>query len=235
MTMQNTGAQSAFAEAHRQLKSRIVEGRASVPTPAPLRSLNKERRARSLQTCHRPAAQARPRHPAPKNSGAYVPELAARLENDPNLCDGARRCARKLAEETYCRSRESRALPITVSYLARALGRCRRTVQRYLRQLEREGYIAVDVIAGVRSRMCVGLIVRLCDQLLARHHRGKWPDSARKPGATLESQKYRLKDYIGGVCHQMSVEQWAMRCMDGVFRSFMRTNPLGGLPAITAV
>jgi len=230
MTMQNVCTQSAFVDAHRHLKTRIVEGRA--PAPVPALPANTERRRRSLQTCHRYRAQETERRPVRSDSGAYVPELAARLEDDPNLCDGARRCARKLAEETYRKDRDSRSLAVTVTYLARALGRCRRTVQRYLRQLEREGYIAVDVIAGVRSRMCVGLVVRLCDPLLARHHRQKWPGSARNPGATPESQKHRLKDYIKGNCHQMPVGQWSMRCMDGVFRSLMKTCPLAKLPAI---
>ena len=41
-----------------------------------------------------------------------------RIDNDPNLTDGARRCARKLAELTYSQNREGRALPVTVTYLA---------------------------------------------------------------------------------------------------------------------
>src|SRR5579871_6893482 len=98
------------------------------------------RRERSLRHCHMPAEQ-KPRHPSPRDTGAYVPETAARIENDLNLTDGARRCARKLAEYVYRKNREGREAEITVNYLAKALGRCRRTVQRYLRQLEREGYI----------------------------------------------------------------------------------------------
>ncbi len=230
MTMQNACAQSAFVDAHRHLKTRIVEG--SAPAPVTAIPVNTERRARSLQTCHRYRAHEPERRPVPKDSGAYVPELAARLEDDPNLCDGARRCARKLAEETYRKDRDSRSLAVTVTYPARALGRCRRTVQRYLRPLEREGYIAVDVIAGARSRMCVGLVVRLCDPLIARHHRQKWLGSARNAGATAASQKHRFKGYIKGNCPQIPVQQWAMRCMDGVFCSLIKTDPLAGLPAI---
>ena len=77
--------------------------------------------------------------------------------NDPNLTDGARRCARKLAEYTYrSRPRHPRA-QITVTYLMKALGKSRRTVQRYLRQLERAGYICVEVIHA-RTRMCAGIV-----------------------------------------------------------------------------
>lgn len=189
MSLRNASPSEDFIAAHRHLKARIVEGGAFAPIPA--RPADTERSRRSLQTCHRYKAQEPQRRPVPKDSGAYVPELAARLEDDPNLCDGARRCARKLAEETYRKDRDSRSLAVTVTYLAQALGRCRRTVQRYLRQLEREGYIAVDVIAGARSRMCVGLVVRLCDPLIARHHRQKWPEA---PGI---QERHRSHKNIG--------------------------------------
>ena len=73
------------------------------------------RRLRSLQTCHRPAHYDRPRYDPPRESGAYVPELAARLDDDRNLTDGARRCARKIAELTYRCNREGRVLDVTVT------------------------------------------------------------------------------------------------------------------------
>jgi hypothetical protein len=66
------------------------------------------RRARALRTCHRPSLNERPRRATPPDNGAYVPETAARIENDPNLTDGARRCARKIMEETYRRNRDGR-------------------------------------------------------------------------------------------------------------------------------
>ncbi len=227
MTMQNACAQSAFVDAHRNLKSRIVEGRA--PAPIPVTSAKAERRRRSLQTCHRYRAQEPERRPVPKNSASYVPELAARIEDDPNLTDGARRCARKMAELTYRQNREDRALPVTVTYLARALGRCRRTVQRYLRQLEEGGYVKVEVVASPRSRMCIGLMVRLLPPLLAAHHRQSWPERAAKPGATRESLNHRFRLLSKGEAYSMPVQEWALRCMDGVFRSFMKTSPLADL------
>src|SRR5690242_12981595 len=90
------------------------------------------RSRRSLRSCHRYALKERRRHAAPKDNGAYVPELSVRLEDDPNLTDGARRCARKLAQYTYLQNRENRRARITVSYLANALAKSQRQVQRYL-------------------------------------------------------------------------------------------------------
>src|SRR5579859_6268145 len=58
-----------------------------------------ERRQRSLRACHMPA-QEKPLASRREN-GAYVPQLAARLDDDPNLSDGARRCARKIAEYVH--------------------------------------------------------------------------------------------------------------------------------------
>ena len=227
MTTQNADAQSAFMEAHRVLKDRIVQRRTFDEPVA-----DTERRRRSLQTCHRFKATERPRRPRPSESRTYVPELAARIDNDPNLTDGARRCARKIAEETYRQNREGRSLAVTVTYLARKLGRCRRTVQRYLRQLEEEGYIAVDVVASHRTRMCVGLVVRLLEPLFAAHHRERWPGALGKPGATAVSQIQRSIDSFTQQGCRIPVQSWALRCMDGVFRALMATDPLAGLPPV---
>lgn len=183
------------------------------------------RRQRSLQTCHRPAHPKRSKVEPPRESGAYVPELSARLDDDRNLTDGARRCARKIAELTYRSNRAGRSLEVTVTYLMKALGRCRRTVQRYLRQLEEAGYIDTDVIAGARSRMCVGLVVTLLGPVFARHHRQRWPERREVPGATQESQNQRFIDSLRGKQHRYSRHDWAEKCMDGVFRSLMKTLP----------
>jgi hypothetical protein len=179
--MQND-AQAAFVESARALKARIATPHVDpLPLPQLPGGAAADRRRRSLNTCHRYAQTRRPRKAPPRASRAYVPELAARLEDDPNLTDGARRCARKLAELIYRQNREGRSLPVTVTYLAKALGRCCRTVQRYLRQLEREGYVSVDVIVSQRARMCVGLVVRVLDRC--------WPRIIGKNGRErLESQ-----------------------------------------------
>jgi hypothetical protein len=179
------------------------------------------RQLRSLRCCHLPADQ-KPRRAKPRDSGAYVPEMAARIEDDPNLTDGARRCARKLAEYIYRRDRQTRSAEITVTYLMRALRRDRRSVQRYLRQLEHAGYISVEVIHAA-TRMCAGLLVELLAPLFARHHRREWPQKLIKMDAARESQNNRLRI-------KYSRKSWALRCMDGVFRSLMKTLP--PLPAI---
>lgn len=232
MDMQNENRQVAFIDACKRLKQALPAGasmrvRQTPPPPAP-----SERQLRSLQTCHRYTPEKPRRHNHPRDSRAYVPELAARLEDDPNLTDGARRCGRKIAELAYRSQREGRALPVTVSFLARAMGRCRRTVQRYLRQLERGGYIAVDVVVGKRSRLCVGLIVRLLTSLLAAHHKARWPEARGNPGATQESQNHRFIGYRQKEGVPIPVGNWALRCMDGVFRSFMKTDPLANFPPV---
>lgn len=188
------------------------------------------RRQRSLRSCHRHAHAERRRFEPPRDTGAYVPELSARLENDRNLTDGARRCARKIAELTYRSNREGRALEVTVTYLMKALGRCRRSVQRYLRALEEEGYIRADVVKSPRSRMCAGLVITLLAPLFPRHHRKKWPGRVEDPGATRESQNQRFIDSIKGKRRLISRNAWAQRCMEGVWRALMKTLPPFELP-----
>jgi hypothetical protein len=201
----------------------VASGRTTVPRTCPDCYARKDR---SLKHCHLPA-EPKPRHPAPRDTGAYVPELAARIDDDLNLSDGARRCARKLAEYVYRRNRETRESEITVTYLVKALGRCRRTVQRYLRQLENEGYIQVSVIASDRTRMCFGLVVKLLTPLFPRHRRHTWPAKAGNPDATALSQKnsQRYKTRI------VPRAIWAFYCCEGVWRSFLKTRtPLPPFP-----
>lgn len=190
------------------------------------RAAHEERRLRALQTCHRHGLYERPRYDPPRDSGAYVPELAARLEDDRNLTDGARRCARKLAELTYRSNRSGRSVEVTVTYLSRRLGKCRRTVQRYLRVLEREGYIGVNVVRGARSRLCTGLVVYLLNPLFARHHAKRWPERTAIPGATAKSQNQSWKGFSTGAGAAIPRKAWALKCMDGVYRSLMKTAPL---------
>ncbi len=221
-------------EAHRLLQKRIAVNGPSYPagdTNRPQHSVSRAptmsaRRKRSLQTCHRYTLFEKPRHPVPKDKGAYVPELSARLENDRNVTDGARRCARKLAEIIYRQNRKGRFTEITVTYLMKALHRSRRTIQRYLRLLEREGYIHTQVIRGARSRLCTGLLIALGKPILARHHAEAWPVRRENPGASKESQNKNLID-SGTKGERLSVRRWALLCMDGVFRAFMKTDPLG--------
>ena len=190
----------------------------NIPSPAtiPATPKNQDRRQRSLRTCHLPS-EPKQRHAPPRDTGAFVPEMAARIENDRNLTDGARRCARKLMEYFYRKNRASRSGDITVTWLMRALGKSRRQVQRYLRQLEREGYIAVEVVHAC-TRMCAGLFIALLAPLFPRHHRQKWPQKLIEPDAPQMSQKNRIR-------YKYSRESWALRCMEGVFRSFMKTLP----------
>lgn len=229
MTMQ-IDRQSILIEAHCALTNRIA--RQGGPVPWEARAVSEERRKRSLQTGHRFKLQRRRKDW--RATDGYVPELAARIDDDPNLTDGARRCARKIAEATYRQNREGRTLAVTVTYLAKALGRCRRTVQRYLRQLEDEGYIAVDVVTSETTRLCIGLAVRLLAPLLAGHHRERWPGALGNPGATSTSrnQSPRVKSIAKG--DRIPVMAWAVRSMNGVFDSFMKTNPLAGLPSIAS-
>lgn len=205
-----------------QLRERIEANGGPRPWPPskaqPItRPRDQTRRQRSLRTCHRPAIDP-DLHPV-KDTGAYVPEMSARIDNDANVSNGARRCARKLAEEIYRRNREGRSLEITVTYLMKALGTCRRTVQRYLRSLERAGYIRVEVVQSERARMCVGLVVHLLAPLFPKHHQARWPKSLGNPGATVLSQNQRFH----GSLKRIPVEEWALRCMDGVFRSLRMT------------
>lgn len=214
----NPQSSEIMLEARRALDARIRRyGVADSPSPHDIARML-VRRERSLRCCHRPRDDWRTFEPS-ADSGAYVPQLSARLENDRNLTDGARRCGRKIAEmanqQTRCRSVE-----ITVTYLMKALGRCRRTIQNYLRELERARYIDCFVIAAERSRMAIGLVIVLLQAIMPPHG---WPkrENGGFPGAQKDSQKHLQKDNRLII----PVRMWALRCMDGVFRSWMASIP----------
>ncbi len=207
--------------ARRVLAARVArDGIRAVTTIHPgATAKDEERRQRSYRSCHLPAEE-KTRHAPPRDSGAYVPEMAARIEYDRNLTDGARHCARILTEYTYRGNREARAADITVTYLMRALGKCRRTVQGYLRQLERAGYIDVQVVHA-RTRMCVGLFIELLAPLFPRHQRQKWP--AKLMDSDVQKDSHNNRSRYKTVL--ISRREWAARCAEGVWRAWERVRP----------
>jgi DNA-binding transcriptional ArsR family regulator len=146
--------------------------------------------------------------------------MAARIENDLNLTDGARRCGRKLMEYFYRRHREGRSGEITVTWLMAALGKSRRSVQRYLRQLESEGYIAVDVLHA-HTRMCAGLFVELLAPLFPRHRREKWPQKLMNSDAPKVSQNNKSRYKTVRIPRGL----WFLRCADPIWKAWQRTLP----------
>jgi hypothetical protein len=177
------------------------------------KTVDPARRHRSIRTCWLPAEQTPLRSP-PRDTGAFIPEMDARIENDRNLTDGARSCARKLAEYVYRRDRDSRTAQITVTYLMKALGKSRRTVQRYLRELECAGYITVAVIHAC-TRMCCGLLVELMATLIPRHG---WRQKAIKPDAPKLSQKNSSR-YRTRIIPRVL---WAVKCTDPIRQAWDR-------------
>src|SRR5579864_2320754 len=217
------------AQASQEMLARLKARMASdgirienIPSPAaiPATPKDEDRRLRSLRSCHLPA-EPKPRHPSPRDTGAYVPEMAARIDNDRNLTDGARRCGRKLMEYVYRKNRDGREAEITVTYLVKVLGRCRRSVQGYLRELEREGYIDALVVPSERTRMCFGLLIRLLDPLFPRHRRGGWPAKGGIQDAQKDSQIYSSRLRRKPIPRRI----WAFFSCEGVWRSYMKTLP----------
>lgn len=200
------------------------------------RAVYEERRNRSLKSCHRYSFQTRnlerfEKEPSLSGAGGFVPETSTAILHDTNLTDGSKLLALKLMEETYRRNRTGRWLNITVTYLMNALNRSRRTIQNYLRILEHFGYIDASVILGETSKMCVGLKIRLLEPLFAKHHREKWPEKRTNPDVQIDSQKYYslYKKMEEGAT--LPVLAWALKCMDGVYRSLRREiAPLSPLP-----
>lgn len=217
------------------------------------RALYEERRTRSLTHCHTPALgywkgdwhetfekglciERR----MPLETGGYTPELPSHIWRDQDLTDGSRRCLAVIIENTYRENRGQRWLATTVSYLMKALGRSRRTIQNYLRQLEVCGYISCQVLIGEKSRMCNGLKIALEKLSFARHHKKQWPTkqrippqqtqearelmkNRRLPDAQLDSLNYFSEIYIKDYIPSQSIAFWAAKCMMAIFQRNMQT------------
>ena len=180
------------------------------------------RRDRSLQTCHRFSAVrfGKKRYPKPETR-AYTPETSACVDEDRNLTANAANAVRFLMRYAYQKARDTRTIRITVSYIAKGLKRCCRSVQRYLRALEEEGYISTEIVRNAATGMVECLEITLLSPLFPDHHKEKWPYKLEKPGnpdATVLSDK-QSHIYI---YTKESVSAWALRCMNGVFDTFMK-------------
>lgn len=179
------------------------------------------RRHRSLQTCHRYNMTEKPRYDKP-TTRAYTPETSAAVDEDRNLNTNADKAARFLMRQAYQKARDTRKIRITVSYIAAALGRSSRTVRRYIRSLVEEGYIKVDIVRSNATGMVACLEVTLLATLFPDHHREKWPQIRRNPDRTFLSDKQSQIIYS----KKEDRNSWALKCMNGVYHAYMKTNPL---------
>ena len=128
-------------------------------------------------------------HYAKPTTKAYTPETSAVLDEDRNLNANADKAARFLMRQAYQKARNTRSLLITVSYIAKALNRSTRTVQRYLRSLVEEGYIRVEVVRSAVTGMVACLQITLLSPLFPGHPKDKWPQRLVNPGTTFLSDK----------------------------------------------
>lgn len=185
------------------------------------------RRQRSLQTCHRYNMAEMPRYKKP-TTRAYTPETSAIVDEDRNLNANADKAARFLMRQAYQKARDTRTIRITVSYIAAALGRSVRTVQRYLRSLADEGYIRIDIVRSSVTGMVACLEITLLAPLFPDHHKKHWPQARRIPDTTFLSDKQSQIKYS----KKEPRNSWAIRCMNGVHRAYMKTKPLLDTPLL---
>lgn len=179
-----------------------------------------ERSKRSRQTSWRYSLD-RCLEPEPfDDTNGYVPEMAERIERDPNLTGEARRCLRIISAMSYRQNRQGRFIKCTIKYLMNALGRSRSAVKGYLRLLECLGYIKRDVIKDFFTRMITGIRVTLTDRCFSSHFNKKWPGkNGGIPGGQLSGHKVESEIYIPAL-------EWWHKCSGGVWRSLMKTAPL---------
>jgi hypothetical protein len=109
-----------------------------------------------------------------------------------------------------------------------------RAPQNYLCELRTRGYIRHEVVRSHKARMCIGIFITLLDPIFPRHHRKEWPaqKNGGKSGVQKNSEKYLQFSKYTYFQERVSVARWTWKCMDGVFRAFMRTAPLAAAAGI---
>jgi len=191
---------------------------------------HRARQQRSLEASHRFSAKRfswteQPRYAEPVETDEYVPETNMKLINDRNLTDSARRIALFVLRHTYQDNRAGRFIGMTVSFIANGLSVSRRTVQRSLTLLETRGYFRCEVAKGEETRMCIGLIIHLMTPLFPAHRKESWPEKRRNAGAsTLSNKQTHFFNTIYKAKVKVSRLTWALRCMNGVARSWSESS-----------
>ena len=167
-----------------------------------------------------------PRFEDPVDSGAYTPQVNMKLIHDRNLTDSARRISMFVMRHTYQDNRSGRYIGMTVSFIMKGLALSRRTVQRSLTLLETRGYFRCEVAHNTKTKMCVGLIIRLLSPIFPGHHKDKWPKKRENPEASnLPLKKGQVYKSIYTAKKKVLRITWALKCMNGVARTGNKTDP----------
>lgn len=162
---------------------------------AEARHLRAERARETQRTGRRARRPKRLSAPPVEMTRQYHQAGSTSYIRDVGLCDGARRLAALLLALSGTGSvidRIPRGGLLTKGKLAARLSRSRRTIQRYLRELEERGYIdRVETTYCPRTGMLSGLKIRLLPKLLPWWRTKKPEKVAENVGETKTSS---LKD-----------------------------------------
>lgn len=168
---------------------------------AEARHIKAERARAAQRTGQRARRPKRLSAPPVEASRQYHQAGSTSYIRDVGLGDGARRLVAlllALAGKGTVIDRGTRGGPLTKGKLAARLGRSRRTVQRYLRELEERGYIApVETTFCPRTGMLSGIRIRLLPKVFPWWRNGKPAKLAENVGETemssLENTAIKLK------------------------------------------
>ncbi len=136
----------------------------------------------------------RHQQPAPRASRQYAQEMATTVQRDRRITDGAK----ALCTVIRARCGGDRCTVTTKGTLAAVMGRSPRTIQRYLAELVRFGYLEARLVTHITG-MVVGLRLWITDAVLPFFRSGCRGQTRAKPGETgLSPTKSNLRDWTPG-------------------------------------
>lgn len=159
--------------------------------------------------------------PVPVTRG-FTPPLSEQVDLDPNINGSERDTLRFIVRTAYRQARETREINITLSYIAKGLGKSVRQIRRHLRALERAGYIAASIVQSNLSKLVVCLRIALKKSVFPIFHKRGWPlkfpGMSEIPGRTFSTDKNNPKYYMV----EKNVKEWATLCLNGVSLAYQR-------------
>jgi len=152
------------------------------------------RRRRALDSKHNKApAPHRHLRGAPRASKQFAKPMATQAARDDRLTPQSK----ALLQVIVARTGRGRVTDTTKTTLGRIMNRCPRSIQRYVRELVKFGYIRTQTIKSRRTRFYVGLRIWIMNSVLpfwaqqnGNYDPEKWPSWAsirRKSEETKES------------------------------------------------
>jgi len=167
------------------------------------------KRDRAASTTWQRKRTSRQERPSPIKNGQFSQKMSTEAARNQRLTPNAKALLQII--NAYCGRRC--VWFVTKTFLANSMGVHPRSIQRYLADLEREGYLHIDIDQSTYHGMVKGLVIRLAQKVLPRWLHTWWVENV----GNLDRTKLSLNNPQKGISIiKYSREEWRFRCTNPV-------------------